>query len=230
MELWQLYLSQPPCTEPLWAVWDATVHLNSEEMTPGWEGNFEHSPKEKEPLGLWSSAQPFHFLIAQGEVGEWRPGPWLKKGKMGRSFFFPFLTHYRVRGRREYLNSLRKNVHRNVKGCPVESQLLQLLLSGSSFLKVNSGYGRTCYSLCRQTVNSRADLTWSQLSGNQGSLCLFLLLPVKRWTGKSTQDMLYFLFCKIMGLFVIAAFFRGNFKHIHTQTGYFKMWFVVVRK
>jgi hypothetical protein len=56
-------------------------------------------------------------------------------------------------------------------------------------------------------------LTWSQLSGNQGSLCLFLLLPVKRWTGKSTQDMLYFLLCKIMSLFVIAAFFRGNFKH-----------------
>lgn len=32
-----------------------------------------------------------------------------------------------------------------------------------------------------------------------------------------------FSFCKIMNLFVIAAFFGDNFKHIHMQTGYFKM-------
>lgn len=27
VELWKLHLPQPPCTQPLWTVWDATLHL-----------------------------------------------------------------------------------------------------------------------------------------------------------------------------------------------------------
>lgn len=64
----------------------------------------------------------------------------LTKGKTGRSFFFP-LTHCRVRGRKGYLkpgkDSLRKNVHREVKSSSVESQSLKLLLSGPYFFKLN---------------------------------------------------------------------------------------------
>lgn len=37
MELWQLYVSEPPSTKSLWAVWDAPIHLSSEESAPGWQ-------------------------------------------------------------------------------------------------------------------------------------------------------------------------------------------------
>jgi hypothetical protein len=66
MELWQLYLSQPPSAESLWAVRNATVHMNSEKLAPGWEWNFKHPPEEKETLGICSSAQPFHFWLHGG--------------------------------------------------------------------------------------------------------------------------------------------------------------------
>lgn len=108
----------------------------------------EHSPEGKETSGFRSSAQPFHFLIAQGEEEEWHCGLWAHKHKNGEVFvsfcvfgFFPFLTHYRVRGRRgEYLklgkDSLLKECTEKLRAS-VESQMLKLLLSGSYFLKVN---------------------------------------------------------------------------------------------
>lgn len=147
----------------------------------------------------------------------------LTKRKTGEVFLFSFLNSLESERQKEILETGKgfspERMYTEKLRASVESQLLKLLLNGSFFLKVNFELWQDVLQFMQTNCEFQSRLTWSQLSGNQGSLCLFLLLPVKRWTGKSTRDMLYFSFCKIMTLFVIAAFFRGNFKHtfIHKQ-------------
>lgn len=124
----------------------------------------------------------------------------LTKRKTGEVFLFSFLNSLESERQKEILETGKgfspERMYTEKLRASVESQLLKLLLNGSFFLKVNFELWQDMLQFMQTNCEFQSRLTWSQLSGNQGSLCLFLLLPVKRWTGKSTRDMLYFLFAK----------------------------------
>lgn len=133
---------------------------------------------------------------------------------------FPFLTLAEWEIERGTWNWERvhswENVHREVKSSSVESQLLKLLLRGPYFIKEN--FESRCDMLQFMQTNCEfpEHLPCHSSLENQGSPCFFPLRPPEEDRKKHPEYDSFFGGGggrgKIIRVFVIAAFFRGNFK------------------
>lgn len=90
-----------------------------------------HLPEGKETWGIHSSARPLRFQLLRGEE-EWHCGLCAHKMKRGEVFYFPFLTHCRVRDRKGYLKLAKDSL---LNEC---TQRSQELLGGISIAKVTA--------------------------------------------------------------------------------------------
>lgn len=134
---------------------------------------------------------------------------------MGRFVFFSLnsLQSERQKGILETEKGFTpKRMYTELKSSSMESQLFKLLLSGPYF--INQNFESQCDML--QFIKTNCEFPeqtylvtalWKTKAPHASSRCFLS----KRRTGKSTQNMIWG--SKIIRVFVIAAFFRGNFQH-----------------
>lgn len=206
MELWQLHLSQPPSTESLWAVWDATVHLNSEELAPGWKGNLKHPPEAKETS---ESHLPSPVISDSMAEEEWHHSHCAHTGKMGG--LSVSLTHFRVRGGKGDLKPgkdslLKECTQRSQKSSSVESQSLKLLLSGPYFLKLDFESWYEMLQFMQANCEFQSRLMWSHLSGKPR---LPVLLPAASYKEKDGKKHPKYIFWQNNKGICDCCFFQG---------------------